>query len=96
MRAVVAALLLMMPGCSTITDFANISRRDAETAAMIAAEWGDEVGFDCFSRLAAHTIIAPVGPLSTIAAARAARLGQPTACAQVRLDARRRIVGWLP
>lgn len=86
--------VLVISGCSTIAGLPEITQRDAKTAAEIALEWNDQTGFDCFSVLAERKVIAPTGPLSTIAAARAARLGRPQACDSVILDAQRRITPW--
>lgn len=91
---ILAALAVLLTGCSTLDRVAEFSQEDAKIAADIAAEWGDEVGFACFGVLAERKIIAPVGPLSTIAAARAARLGRPPACDSVLLDVQRRVTPW--
>lgn len=90
MRSVL--LVALLSGCSTVAQVAEYTQEDARVAADIAAEWGDDVGYQCFGTLAERKIIAPVGPLSTIAAARAVRIGRPAACDSVILDAQRRVM----
>lgn len=85
-------IAVLLAGCSSLTTLPEFTQRDAAVAAEIAAEHGDETGFECFSALASRQMIAPVGALSTIAAARAARIGRPPACDSVILDAQRRIL----
>lgn len=90
-----ALLLAALAGCTTLPgatlgDLPQATQQDAATAARIAHEWGDEVGAACFDALASHQVIAPTGPLSALAAARAVRIGRPLACDRVIAEAAKR------
>lgn len=91
MKTPYIAVVALLAGCSTFSNLPAYTEQDVRTAAEIATEYGDTVGAACFSQLAARRIIAPTGPLSAIAAARAVRLGRPMECDSVLLDIRRRI-----
>lgn len=91
-KKIICFVAVALTGCSTLKDLPDYTQRDAQVAAEIARENGDITGAACFSALAARRIITPAGPLSTLAAARAARLGRPMACDSVLLDLQRKAV----
>lgn len=92
MKNALFAVVGLLAGCSNLQELPAHTQKDAQVAADIARENGDMAGAACFSALATRRIIEPVGPLSALAAARAARLGRPMACDSVLLDIQRRAV----